>query len=317
MLKVRLENIKAVKDHTYEFKQNGIYSFIGSNGNGKSALTDALTAVTTMSFYDMVGRKSLISWWSEWARITITTEKTEMSIYLTGARAECRMTYTLNGDTQTVSFNDKGALEKIISLCGFGGFGDKRVSIQVHSAFGDVPFITTGPKVDAELIESITKDEFAIKCQENFQTITAPKFRRVFENYNNVIEGYERDIRLLSSVNIAEEQEKLDKVNRLLDICDLLEPVFKQIKIKKLEVMPTFKFANINLEKKTYIQIPTFKKQKQTILTLFEIPKLKVMKYKPLKMVEIPKFRKLYVPNITKQDFIDGKCPICGSKVIV
>ena len=297
---VKLHNIQSIVDYQFEFPDTGIIEFTGDNSNGKSILRKALVAVSNLSIVDEIVRNDLIRNGEVEGEITIGLNEFVLQIMLRHARKDCTFSYMDINDTQPVerTFADKEDLIRSINKLGLGIFGKERLCIQLQYIKGPMPFVddTVSPQTNAEIVESITKDQFAVTCLENYRTNTEPIFRQRVTQLAAQAATIDRMIQNYKVIDLQKYEELSYELGKCLEIKDLKVIDFIHLKFETLDY-----YKEIHFKKLHFMPIlPVIK------FTKLVIPNIKV---KILKFVNLAKD----IADILSVE--NHKCPTCGQYI--
>lgn len=249
---VALHNIQGIEDYVFEFPETGVVEFVGDNSNGKSILMNALASITSLTILDTVDRDALIRRGASEGEITIGVDNFVLSVTVRRERKDCEFKYKDVNDQDWVvrTFADKDDFVKAVQRLGFGVFGKERLCIQLHETRGSMPFVSrqVSPQVNSEIIESITRDLFAVACIDNYRNNTDPLFRETVRNIVAQIGNLERLIDSYKIINL----EKYQEISKQLDDCLLvkdLNPIsFRKLDLTNYDYYPTISFKRLLLQ---------------------------------------------------------------------
>lgn len=298
-LVIKLENIQSIEEFTFKFPKYGVVEFTGDNNHGKSILMKVIKAITSLSIYKDVKRQALIRHGCQEGSVFMSNGHMILGFKLNLDRQSCRFFYRNIDEKDFVqrTFADKEDMIKQLALFGFSVFGKDRLCLQIHEINGIIPFSNnSNPKIDAEIIESITKDEFAEQCLENYKMITEPAFK---SNYN---QARAREMALRNSLeslalyDVSNYKSFIAEINDVLDSADLYEFQLDKLKIEKLVNIQEFILPHLDF-------VP--------IITAFILNKIAL----PMIVVNEFKLDKLDKHIKALKEVGEHICPTCGQVI--
>ncbi len=167
MLKnIRARNLQALKHVDLEdLPKSGIIGLFGPNGEGKSTLERALSAVISGSMGERETRQSLISWTESWGELILERyDGAILTAHFALEISECFVRY--QDDKYVDTRSPKDDYSDIISYFGLHYDKQRGVSLNVYRTFDPLLFISTSPATNASMFEVCLTDPVVLKSLE-------------------------------------------------------------------------------------------------------------------------------------------------------
>ena len=313
MFSIRIKNIQAIDDYTFEFDKNELIVFKGDNSNGKSILNKALTKLINGEIFDKQQRKDLIRDGCDEGEIIIKTAEIYLQVILRLERKDCRFNFCTseNQEIRERTFQDKEFLEHLVQECGFGVYGKEKLCVQIHQTNGAMPFENTSAETNSELIESITKDAFAVACIENYDSITRLSFDRAFTQIEYEIQKCDGQLKLLPNYDIERYKELVREASEVLKTSSAHYPKLKKVQIQTHKVLHKPELKKIQFRKVSTLFSPTIKRINVSKLTILFKPELRKLP-RTLRLLAYPKLINMHDDFAKIISVRNNVCPVCG-----
>lgn len=184
MILVKLENIQSIESAEIGLNEQGLTEFSGNNSNGKSILSRCIEWTCNGNITNKEKRNQLIRDGCTEGRITFVHGKESIIITLREELKDSAVMYLAdvnNTDTGIArSLGDKGYIT-LLNKFGFRCYFNGDVCLQVAPTYGVIPFVSTSPSANFEIVNDVTKDKVAEEFITTFKTITYPVIRERFK----------------------------------------------------------------------------------------------------------------------------------------
>lgn len=302
-MQVRLKDIQSIHYADYILPETGVVQIAGANSNGKSILIKAISAVATLKILDQDERDAIIRDGCQQGSIIMEYKGKVLVVTLNRERNLCMIGLQRADGTQVKrTFRDKGIPELLYEF-GFRCYNDNSICLQVYETFGQIPFVTTTPKVNAEIVKAITEDSVAKSFLENYKEITYKGMQEQMKAYNNAIANKQRlkdTIVVFDHVKYQSFYDKMKQMYNLLKCLDYAELGYLNPPALELNIIEETPSA---LEE---IQVPP-----NVEFINLSVPTLRFIQYKDA--LQVPQSVESIIGELEYLDSIlNGKCPACG-----
>ena len=302
-MQVRLRNIQSIQCADYVFPETGVVQIAGANSNGKSILIKAVSAVATLKILDQDERDAIIRDGCQEGSIIMEYKGKVLVVTLNRERNLCMVGLQRVDGTQIKrTFRDKG-IPELLHEFGFRCYNDNTICLQVYETFGQIPFVTTSTKVNAEIVKAITEDSVARTFLNNYKEITYKGMREQMKAYNDAIANKQR---LKDTIVVFNHM----KYQNFYDIMKEKYNVLKYLDYIELDYInpPACELEVIDVPNMDFDEIPI--PPEVNIINL-SVPKLGYLQYKDA--VEVPGDVDDMLQEVEHLDSIlEGRCPTCG-----
>ena len=192
MIKIVLHNMQAIGHAEIEVKDNSIVEFTGPNSNGKSVLGKVIQYTVSGDIKHKDTRLSLIKRMTDCGYTAIFWNNKALTIFLHLEVSKSFISYSemVDGvENKIVRYLNEGGWKELLYEFGFRFYADGDICLQLYPTYGAIPFITTGGKVNDEIVNDITSDKVADDFINLFQTVTYPLFKKKVEQINLALQN--------------------------------------------------------------------------------------------------------------------------------
>jgi len=285
-MKIKFKYIQSYEEVLFILPDTGLVQILGNNSNGKSIISKVLKRVATLEFFDQITRDALIQDDQEAGYVIIEYKGKGLIVYLHRDRNQCYVTLIrTNGEKVTRTIRD-GGIDKLLEEFGFRVYGKNSIVLQVRETYGNLPFVTTTPSQNYEMVDSVMTDNVAQEFLQNFKEYTHKTAKELLSKYNTKLDAIDRAVSTLALYDHVAYQDLHDRMMECYNVIKHLKP----LKLERI-VIP---------KKVEVVRVPK--------LELAPIRVLKVIKpLQPLKNLSDTFYR--------AHELSQGRCPTCGKLI--
>lgn len=308
-MKISLQNIQAIEKAMFNLPDRGLVQILGANSNGKSILMRAVEYVGKLRILDTSDRNTLIRDGYDEGRILMNYGNRILDVHLHRDAQYCYVTLfrdaadAKNPEKRVTRFFREGGIDKLVEEFGWCYYSKGNVCLQLHEQYGSIPFVSSTPALDAELVEAVTTDTIAQEFLAKFKTITYPKAKQQNEQLNEKIASTKRVLEKLTLFDIPAYKQALQELTEAYSVVENLQILH----LTKLSIPKNVTFLNITGPVLSKLKFPV----NNQLINVYgpKLCRLPVYKESAVLVEPLTNLSGM-IYNLRKLE--EGTCPMCG-----